>query len=510
MEDAGSVSEACESYRKALACDPRHAKAHNNLGVLLQAQGDLQGALRSYRQAVAADPGLLQAVRNLAAALLEGPGPEAAEKFVADALPAHSRDAALLFIHGDALSALGRLAHAEAAYREAILADRRFTDAYVKLALLRKTADPREAMDLLRVAAQADPANAIPWVNLGTLYEEGGQLERALECYEAALARDPESARAHFNRALLLLLRGDYSSGLAEYEWRWRLPEFRERRYERRGKRLPKWRGEHGQSVLVYGEQGIGDEILFASCVPDLAALSRQVVLNCDPRLEALFRRSFPSARVHGARFKERPDWVDDYELDASVAIGDLPRFFRSTPDRCPGTPYLHARGREAGDRAAPRGAAPRIGIAWTGGTPETGSARRSLALPALLPLFKSVRATWISLEHRNRDGEIAELERAHGIRILAPEEARSRNYDETAALVNGLDLVISVTTALVHLAGALGKECWVLVPPNPRWWYGLEGETTFWYRSIRLFRQIGAWDGPIGEVAKRLNLRYG
>jgi tetratricopeptide (TPR) repeat protein len=509
LEDAGRIAEARESYGEALACDPRHARAHNNLGVLLQAQGDLQGALRSYRQAVDADAGLLHAVRNLAAALLEASDAEAAEKLVADALPRHSGDAALLFIHGDALNSLGRVAQAEAAYRAAIQADRRFTDAYLKLALLRRTADPQEAEALLRIAAEADPANPAPCVNLGSLYEESGQLERALECYEAALARDPESARAHFNRALLLLLKGDYARGLEEYEWRWRLPEFRERRYDSKGTRLPKWRGQHGQSVLVYGEQGIGDEILFASCLPDLAACSARVVLNCDPRLEDLFRRSFPSVRVHGTRFRDHPEWIDDDQLDASVAIGDLPRFFRKAPEQCPGTPYLRARATTHASTPR-RASAPRIGLAWTGGTDGTGSARRSLALATLLPLLESVPATWVSLEYIDRRDQLQALKAGHGIDILAPEEARSQNYDDAAALVAGLDLVIAATTAVVHLAGALGKECWVLVPTNPRWWYGVDADTTSWYGSLRLFRQRGSWDGAIREAARLLKVRHG
>lgn len=504
LEGAGRTSEACESYRKALACDPRQAKAHNNLGVLLQAQGDLRSAMQSYRQALDAEPGLVHAVRNLAAALLESSDAQAAEKFIADALLRHADDAALLFIYGDVLDSLGRSPEAEAAYRKAILVDPRFTDAYVKLALLRKTSDPQEAQDLLRAAAETDPANAAPCVNLGALYEETGEFERALECYDAALARDRESARARFNRALLLLLEGDYARGLEEYEWRWRLPEFREKRYESRGRMLPKWHGQGGQSVLVYGEQGIGDEILFASCIADLVACSTRVVLNCDPRLEDLFRRSFPSARVHGTRFNNRPDWIDDYELDASVAIGDLPRFFRNERDRCPGVPYLHARAMEAGD------ARPRIGIAWTGGTPATGSAKRSLALADLLPILKSARATWVSLEYKDRRDEIQAFTDAHGIEILALEEAGSQNYAATADLVAGLDLVISVTTAVVQLSGALGKECWVLVPSTPRWWYGVDGDRTSWYRSIKLFRQRGSWEGPISEVAKLLSERYG
>lgn len=423
--------------------------------------------------------------------------------FLSEALARNPDDAALLFIHGNALNALGQGPEAEAAYRRAIGADPRLTDAYVQLALLLKASDPREAERLLRVAVQTDPANAIPWVNLGSLYEAAGDVAHALECYRTALARDPQCVEAHFNHALLVLWSGDYSRGFEEYAWRWRLPEFRERQYRSRGRALPKWEGQHGQSVLVHGEQGLGDEILFASCIPDLVACSRQVVIDCDERLEGLFRRSFPSARVHGTRFKFPPDWIDDYDIDAVVPIGDLPRFFRNAKARCPGLPYLDAQAIGATGRP------PRIGIAWTGGTPSSGSAKRSLSLEAFLPILKSVQATWVCLEYKDRRSEIEAFRRAHGIEIHQPEEAKARDYEQTAALVKGLDLVVSVTTAAVQLCGALGKECWVLVPALPRWWYGMEGDTSCWYGSLKLFRQTTSWEGPILEVARRLRRRY-
>jgi intracellular sulfur oxidation DsrE/DsrF family protein len=286
-----------------------------------------------------------------------------------------------------------------------------------------------------------------------------------------------------------------------------------ERFYENHGKMLPRWDGTPGQTVVVYGEQGIGDEISFASCIPDLVKVSKKVVLDCDHRLENLFRASFPEVDVHGTRFKNPMDWIDNYHLDARVAIGDLPGFFRNSDEEFPGTPYLKVApggktwaGLEWMIDAKPK---PVIGITWTGGLPNTGSVKRSLSLEAIKPILKAAPATWVCLEHKDRANEIKSLQ-DDGINIVGCEAAQSKNYLETAELVNSLDLVISVTTAVVHLSGALGKECWVLVPSKPRWWYGTKGDSP-WYKSAKFFRQEKdkGWDGPISQIVKILKLRY-
>lgn len=395
------------------------------------------------------------------------------------------------------------------------------------------------AFNLFRLCAGFKKLGTGPWNNMGMCHAETWDLEAAQALFKRALALDPHDKHALGNMSLMHVLKCEPKKALAYAELALQQdPDFEEvlhhqtyarlmvgnwakgwdghqqilgkvktrteRFYENRGKMLPRWNGSPGQSVLVYGEQGIGDEVSFASCIPDLVKVSKQVVFDCDHRLESLFRNSFPEVKVHGTRFKNPFEWIDDYELEAVVAIGDLPRFFRNSTEEFPGTPYLTA------DPIEINGHKPIIGIAWNGGIPNTGSVKRSVTLETLLPILKAVNATWVSLEYKDRADEIEAFKSAHGIKILDREECRSQSYEDTARLVKGLDLVVCVSTAVVHLSGALGKECWSLVPSRPRWFYGLEGDRTPWYKSVRYFRQPGNdWREPVGQIAKLLRLRY-
>jgi ADP-heptose:LPS heptosyltransferase len=183
---------------------------------------------------------------------------------------------------------------------------------------------------------------------------------------------------------------------------------------------------------------------------------------------------------------------------------------FRSKPEDFPGKPYLKAdperriQWRALFDTLRK----PVIGIAWTGGLNNTGKKKRSLKLEDLEPIFRSIDATWVSLEYRDRDDEIQAFYEKTGIQIHQWKRAtRTEDYDDTAGLVAELDLVVSVSTAVIHLAGALGKDCWVLVPNKPRWFYLLEGEIP-WYKSVKLFRQKQNGEWPIEEVSRLLKLR--
>ena len=402
------------------------------------------------------------------------------------------------------------------------------------------------AFNLFRVCASFKRLGPGPWNQMGLCQAETYDVDTALYCFRRALQIDDKDVHAlsiislaHLLRCepdkairfgnLALEVNPDFEAArhniayahllLRNWKEGWeghqrilgKVKTRTERFYEHKGKILPRWDGSHGKSVLVYGEQGIGDEISFASCIPDLVGVSKFVALDCDHRLESLFRRSFPQVSVHGTRFKDPTEWIDEHELDACVAIGDLPTYFRNADTDFPGTPYLKAGpGRVAKwKQLFDGGVKPVIGIAWTGGKPNTGSYKRSLKLEDLEPILRAVPATWVSLEYKDRDDEIQAFKEKTGIEIQSYQASRSQDYDDTAGLVASVDLVVSVTTAVVHLSGALGKECWTLVPSNPRWFYGLEGDSV-WYKSAKFFRQTKNGNWPVEDVAKLLKLRFG
>lgn len=332
--------------------------------------------------------------------------------------------------------------------------------------------------------------------NMGTLELNRGNVRAALEWTAKALQMRPGLASAQWTQALCHLMRGDWAAGWdlfdADLEARMK--------GDKRFPNVPRWDGRKGRNVIVTGEQGIGDEIMFASMYPDLIADARQVVIETERRLEGLFRRSFPRAAVYGTRYDPEIDWPFDHRIETMILAGSLGRHYRRSREAFPGTPFLVADPvRRLQWRALldSLGSRPKVGIAWSGGIPNTFSGRRSVTLDTLRPLF-DVPVDWISLAHKTPD--------LSGLPIHHWRHAtQSDDYDDTAALVAELDLVVSVTTSVVHLAGALGKDCWVLVPEVAQWRYN--GPDMPWYRSVRLFRQQGDW--PVPAILEALHARF-
>lgn len=399
------------------------------------------------------------------------------------------------------------------------------------------------AHNIFMRCVQLNPNRNEPWNNAGMCHQETWNLDEAEKCFRKSLQLDPDNSEAMNNialiyinrcqpdealkwiarsekctdptwaaldnKALALLMKGIWKDGWAAYRATAGRQKVRQLRYYKQPEE-PMWSGEKG-SVVVYGTQGLGDELSFASMIPD-ACEKADVIVDCDQRLEGLFKRSFPKAKVFGTRFRE-VDWSAD--VDYSIPSDCLASMFRNSDEDYPGTPYLKA---DPERRLQWRALLdtlkkPAIGVAWTGGRKNTGKAKRSLSLDDLEPLFRSVDATWVCLEYKDRKKEIEAFTKKTGIQIYDWARAtRTEDYDDTAALVSELDCVVSVTTAIIHLSGALGKDCFCLVPSLPRWWYRVEGDSSPWYKSLRLFRQKKGedWKRPIEEVKKVLQLRYG
>jgi len=272
------------------------------------------------------------------------------------------------------------------------------------------------------------------------------------------------------------------------------------------------WKGPQDEPVktlVVRGEQGIGDEVCYASVFDSVAKDCDRLIIECDRRLVGLFQRSFPY-EVYGTRFEKTLDW--HAKPDAHVLSGSLCTHYRASTASFPGKPYLIADpDRRLQWRALldSLGDKPKIGIAWKGGRFENNSQKRTLPLEAFLPILQQ-DATFVSLEYKDPSSEIEAFEERHGIKIHHWARAsEAKDYDEVAALVAELDLVISVQTAVVHLSGALGKECWVLVPSKPHWRYGMTGDSMPWYESVKLYRQKNDWGGIIKHVSQELKRKW-
>lgn len=298
--------------------------------------------------------------------------------------------------------------------------------------------------------------------NLAAMHIDHGRYEKARSYLEKAVRIDPTSRTVVSNIGFCQLAEGNWAEGWKNYhqnigtDWRKRVQYGDE----------PEWDGTPGQAVVLYGEQGIGDEICFASMIDDAARACRKLIVECDPRLERLYKRSFPQATIYGTRNKKHLNWAkDDQSIDASLPIGQAAEFLRTSPSDCPQHPYLVP----DADRVAMWKALwkskgkPAIGIAWSGGIPKTGEKFRYAGLDAFAGLLE-LDAHFVSLQYKGDEKHLKVHE--------YPYATRTADYDDTAALVASLDLVVSVPTAVVHLAGALGTKVIAMHGPIDCWKY--------------------------------------
>ncbi len=355
-----------------------------------------------------------------------------------------------------------------------------------------------EAAEANGRALDIAPGYANAWLNRGKALMQLNRFDEAIANFAEALEISKDFADAHFNNALALLTRGDYARGFAEYEWRWRRTGMPAQKS--RGK--PLWLGEYPlarKTVLLHAEQGLGDTIQFVRYVPLIAASGARVVLEVQGELQALLRRLDGAAAVI-ARGEASPPF------DVHCPLGSLPLALHTEPATVPAQiPYLSADEARLAKWSARLDALPRprVAVAWAGNPGHDNDRNRSIAFARLAPLF-AVPASFISIQRDVRSEDAAPLAAETGVTRIG---AELEDFSDTAAVLALCDLVIAVDTAAAHLAGAMGRPAWVLVPFAPDWRWTREGETTPWYPTARLFRQttLGDWDGVIARVAEEL-----
>ena len=335
--------------------------------------------------------------------------------------------------------------------------------------------------------------------NYGNVFVEQGNPHRAIDLLTEAITLDPSIDMTHYNLGLALLETGQWDRAWDEYEHGEREGGMRmERTYGGKAR----WKGpveEPGRRVCVYGEQGIGDEIMFASMIPDVLK-TNEVIFDCHPRLQTLFEKSFPGLKCYPTRKDSEIFWPDAEPFESRFAIGSLGKFYRRSKESFPGTAYLKA------DPLLPKGERLRIGISWTGGRSTQRVMRRTVPLSWWESILHN-NCEFVSLQYtEDCEKEIAIAEQTKGFTIQQFSEAKDREYYKTAQLVASCDLVITVCTSIVHLAGALGVPTWVMVPNRPAWRYQYKGPMP-WYRSVRLYRQPAAEDAAWIPVVQKIGL---
>lgn len=405
----------------------------------------------------------------------------------------------VLLINGNSTDALAHAKLAVGFSGEAV-------GALLTLALIqRELGEIADAIPTIERAINSTPQ--LPELHdcLGLLHQDAGEHEQAIRCFNEAINRRGYFPLAQLHRGTSYLMHAQFEDGWKDYETRFEAVPPR-----RNLPNIPRWKGTdlNDERLLVICEQGIGDQIMFASCIPDLISRAKRCTIECAPKLTELFRRSFPQATVLAAT-EASPTYPKD-DAEFAIPIGSLPGIFRRRIDDFPHhSGYLTAdskRRQRWRTRLDELGPELKVGIAWRGGTPTTRATRRSIALAQLDPILTARNVKCVSLDHTAHEFEVCEIQHRLG-NVLHVWKDAIENYDETAALVSELDLVISVQTAVVHLAGALGKPAWVLVPSVPEWRYMQTGMEMPWYPSVRLTRQnnLGDWSTVINEIRDNL-----
>jgi tetratricopeptide (TPR) repeat protein len=530
----GRLREAEKIYARVLKAAPDNFDALNLLGAVKAQQGHIGEAQRLFSAAVKANPVAPQGWSNLGQALLALKRPGEALECLDKARALSPDDVNILYQHANALLSLDRPGealgefqavlvrapqHVEARINcglaEAVLGRSEQSLAEFDLALALAPGHPgasynrgvaliklgryAEAVAANDAAIAVEPGHGNAWLNRGKALAQLNRYDEAVASHDEVLAVKKDHADAHFNQALALLALGKYPRGFAGYEWRWRRTGMAPQKS--RGK--PLWLGEYPlarKTVLLHAEQGLGDTIQFARYVPMLAAAGAKIVLEVQPELKTLLSRLDGAAAVIARGETPLP-------FDVHCPLGSLPLALKTEPATVPAQiPYLSADGAHLAKWSGDIGAlpAPRIAIAWSGNAGHDNDRNRSIAFARLAPLFAKSAASFISIQRDIRDEDATALAAATGVTHVGTE---LEDFADTAAVLALCDLVIAVDTAAVHLAGAMGRPVWALIPFAPDWRWTLHGETTPWYPSARLFRQtaLDDWDGVVARVGAEL-----
>ncbi len=495
----GQIGEAVRLLRAAVQANPRAAAAWSNLGQALHALKRAPEALECLDRARSLAPDDVAILNQHANVLISLARPQAALDEFQQVLARVPQHGEARFNSGVARAMLGSTEAALADFDAALASAPGHPGVqYNRGVALLKLGRYAEAVAANDSTLAAVPEHGNAWLNRGKALAQLNRYDEAIASYGKALAVSKDFADAHFNRALAWLTLGDYAAGFAEYEWRWR----RSGMPPQPSRGRPLWRGEYPlarKTVLLHAEQGLGDTIQFARYVPLVAASGASVILEVQAELKPLVTGLAGAAKVI-ARGEAIPPF------DVHCPLGSLPLALRTEPGAVPAQiPYLAADAAHLAKWSARLGALarPRIAIAWAGNPSHDNDRNRSIAFDRLARLFAGP-SSFISIQRDLRGEEAALLAAVARVTHIGGE---LEDFSDTAAVLALADLAIAVDTAAAHLAGAMGRPAWVLLPFAPDWRWTRDGETTPWYPTARMFRQTAPddWDSVIARVGDEL-----
>jgi tetratricopeptide (TPR) repeat protein len=498
---SGQPGTAVDLIRHAVELNPGHAEAHSNLGHVLLEVGRADEAVVACRRALQLAPGYAAAYNNLGNALGALGQTEEALAASRQAIQLQPRFAEAYHNVGNHLKSQGKLTEAADAYREAVRLKPEYAEAHNNLGIVLLEQDKvEESVAVYHQLTRLKPSYAEAHTNLGNALRRAGRPAEAIAAHRRAIELTPDIAEAHWNLGLVLLATGDLISGWQEYEWRWKAKGFP---YRMRDFAQSQWRGEklNGRTILLHAEQGLGDTIQFVRYATEVAAAGGKVILECQAELCRLLN-DFPGVSQIVAAGQPLP------AFDLHCPLMSLPFAFATRLESIPrSAPYLMADSKLQSDRARlleDDSRRIKVGLAWAGRPTHQNDRIRSIELNTLAPLAGAKGVRFYSLQKGPAARQAGAPDAAIEVVDFSDQLV---DFVDTAALIANLDLVITVDTAVAHLAGAMGKPVWVLLAHLPDWRWMLDREDSPWYPTMRLFRQNapGQWNDVIARVAECL-----
>jgi tetratricopeptide (TPR) repeat protein len=502
LKELERFDEALASYDRALVFLPENVDLLNNRANVLADRGRHGEALSSYEKILTLQPNNAEALNNCGNALAELKRYDEALARYEKALALRPKDAGTHYNRGTVLAELGRHEEALESYERALDLQPDYPSAlYNRGDALLTLNRPAEAIVQLEKALAIDPRLVAAYVAYGNALQALGRHEEALQKHDLALSIQPGFVPAEWSKSLLYLGLGKFSEGWKLYDRRWISNKMRPRPYPG-----PRWNGERVSGVLlVWAEQGLGDQILYASMLRELVSYADSVVFEVEPRLAPLFRRSFPAVKI-----VELGPELYAGRIDAQISLGEVGRFLRRDWAAFPRSehgylradPALSARLRERLGGRKQRV----VGLSWKSVNPSIGQSKsaplRDFAKILRLPEVRSV-----DLQYGDTFEERAAIEQEFGVQVLHIDEVDNRNdIDALAALITACDAVVTVSNTTAHLAGALGKPTWVLVPYGFRriWYWFSDRADSPWYPHMQVRRQaaLQPWSELIASMS--------
>ena len=487
---AGRFAEVERLCEQILRTDPNQPDALSLMSIAARQTGRIEAAVQWASRAAAARPNVAEFHANLAEFSRQAGNLDQAVESFSKAIALKPNEPTFHNSLGTIYTDQRRYDLAEAEYRRAVQLRPDYADAYLNLgSVLRHLDRLDEAIDATSRAVQLQPNSSKAYTNLALLLTDQEKFPEAIAAYQRAIAARPDDPQAHWSLGTLYLLLGHSSQGWREYQWRPQPVQVPG----------PTWNGEdlHGKTILLHTEQGFGDAIQFARFIPLAAARGAKIILACNPELENLFADFREFAQIIPFGKPLPPSDVHCSLLNLHLAMGITPDAFAAT------IPYLKSRSelllawqKKLGDKRETL----RVGLVWAGRAEHKDDARRSIRPELLAPLLAVKDVQFFSLQKGPAAGQAAALN-------LIDFTADLYDFTDTAAFIHHLDLVITVDTAVAHLAGAMGKPVWVFLAAIPDWRWMLNRPDSPWYPTMRLFRQQrrGDWTTPIDQAAREL-----